>query len=92
MCYFIYVNELIFAPNLTTNSYVFTQSDQMNESIQDKATRMSTQAASSIEANRRLKEQELYRDLTFTPSIDPLSKALGRSPDLQVHTISDSFL
>jgi len=34
--------------------------------------------AASIEENRQKKEADIYGKITFAPTIDPLSKALGR--------------
>jgi hypothetical protein len=57
--------------------------EQLQETIEERVKRMSQEAAESIERRRKQKEKELYGGMTFVPEIDPVSRALGRSPGLQ---------
>lgn len=53
------------------------------ETVEDRAKRMSQEAAEGKERRRKAKEDELYGSMTFVPEIDPLSRAIGRSRGLQ---------
>jgi hypothetical protein len=50
---------------------------------QERADRLSNGDALAIQERRKAKEEEVYGGLTFAPAIDPVSKALGRSPNLK---------
>jgi hypothetical protein len=55
----------------------------LSETVEDRAKRMSQEAADGRERRRKAKEVELYGSMTFVPEIDPLSRAMGRSRGLQ---------
>jgi hypothetical protein len=55
----------------------------LSETVEDRAKRMSREAADGRERRRKAKEDELYGSMTFVPEIDPLSRAMGRSRGLQ---------
>ena len=74
-----------FKPEIgqSTNIIAMKRPDQLRETAEERAHRMSHETASGIEERRRKKVQELYGALTFAPEIDPLSRAIGRTRGLQ---------
>ena len=74
-----------FKPEIgqSTNIIALKRPDQLRETAEERAHRMSHETANGIEERRRKKEQELYGALTFAPEIDPLSRAIGRTRGLQ---------
>ena len=53
-----------------------------SETEEERSYRLSTLDGADIAAHRAEIEKEVYKDLTFRPAIDPISKALGRRSSL----------
>lgn len=71
-----------FRPSICEQSGKIIQEqrpDLLLETNEMRIHRLSLQSAEEIKERRRLKAAELYGSLTFTPKIDGLSKALGKS-------------
>jgi len=54
----------------------------LKESESDRAARLCHDDAEAREKKRREIEQLVYGGITFTPTIDPISRALGREPNI----------
>ena len=71
-----------FHPSICKKSAEMIDSLRGNETLSEMAERMSKESIVR-EKKREMKEQQYYGKLTFTPSLDPMSRALGRATSLE---------
>jgi hypothetical protein len=76
-------SERWFKPEISAKAKKEFGEDSVNESVEERARRMSTVAAQEREQALNQKKEEIYSSFTFHPKIDPISKELGRSPDIK---------
>jgi hypothetical protein len=69
-----------FKPKITPKA---ASSKTAPETAEERSYRMSTAAAAEKEKNIADKQKEQLSEFSFQPEIDPISKELGRSPDLK---------
>ncbi len=75
-----------FKPTLSeTTQAILLNSRQnvLNETVQERTTRLAYDDAENIDQNKLKKEQEIYGQMTFSPIIDPISRELGQASSLR---------
>ena len=75
-----------FKPTISDTTNIIlsnTRQDILNESINQRINRLAYEDAENIDQNKHKKEQEIYGNMTFTPSIAPISRELGTKSSLQ---------
>ena len=71
-----------FKPNITTKTNAILSENRpevIEETPEQRALRLYRDDAEDIERKKREIEQEMYGNISFVPTIDPVSKGLGRS-------------
>jgi hypothetical protein len=63
----------------TTSILMETRPEVLEETPEQRALRLYRDDAEDIERKRRQIEEEMYGNINFVPTIDPISKELGRS-------------
>lgn len=74
--------QRFFKPSIVRKSEEIVNNqhpDRLLETIEMRVKRLSVDEYEAIEQRRRQRAAELYGSITFKPTIDPISKALGRS-------------
>lgn len=70
-----------FKPSIGSSAAIAVQTrpDRESETPEERALRLSVVDKIEIDTRRKEIEDEVYGQITFTPKIDPVSKAMGRS-------------
>eukprot|EP01038_Epipyxis_sp_PR26KG_P005827 gene5827-8036_t len=74
-----------FHPEIGNSRAILAQNRPklLEESEKERIDRLHRLDRETIEERRKIRENELYGDLRFSPHIDPLSKVLGRNSSIQ---------
>ena len=77
--------EAWFKPEIGKSAAIVAmrRPELLSETDEERATRLSAQDTADIASRKSAIEKEVYKDITFHPTLDPVSAALGKKSSLQ---------